>query len=82
MTTPVTVTAADFFTPEQVEDGAILARGGRTGKKVHLGAKGSSTTRCGHWTKHDLRHYRVSEARVEDLCVRCIAPTEFLTQEG
>lgn len=53
----------------------ILTRGGRTGKKVHLASANSSSTRCGHWTKFQMRHFKVTAAAAEQIgaCSKCFA---------
>ena len=59
-------------------DGAILCKGGRTGRKVHMANPGSSVTSCGHWMKHLAVHFKVDDdslanrqAHKPHLCERC-----------
>lgn len=56
-------------------------RGGKSGRKIHLGHAGSSTLECGHWTGTQVSNFRV-RMTVEDvvrtisgknLCEKCFS---------
>jgi hypothetical protein len=70
-----TVTAADL----NLADQKILCKGGRTGTKIHFAFIGSSVLDCGTWVKHDVRHFKVTSASVENLCDKCFAGAEEVT---
>lgn len=74
------VTESDFAAALEAANTAssyelILTRGGRTGKKAHLAATDSSSTRCGHWTKFQMRNFKVSPYTASTLtaCSKCFA---------
>lgn len=68
----MTITATDVG----LTGGAFLARGGNSGRKIHVGLPGSSVLACGHWLKADATYYRVrSAASTAVLCDNCPWPT-------
>lgn len=66
---------------------AFFARGGRTGKKLHLGRSGSSVLSCGHWCKVNVSAFAVSDflgeqvatTRPQNLCEKCFAGCKELS---
>lgn len=54
-----------------LDPGTFLARGGNSGRKIHLGIAGSTVLGCGHWLKAPAERYRVRSALPAVLCERC-----------
>lgn len=54
-----TRTAKELAARMDKETNLIVVRGGRTGRKIHLGNPGSSCLECGHWTKALVGAFKV-----------------------
>jgi hypothetical protein len=59
---------------ERMDSRYIVCRGGRSGKKIHLAAKGSTVLNCGKWLKTSVTHFEISKtyrAPLGQLCEKC-----------
>ncbi len=60
-------TAKELAARMDQETNLMVVRGGRTGRKIHLGNPGSSCLECGHWTGTQVGAFKVKLTIVQAL---------------